>query len=391
MIAVHIQGVAVAWQIYQLTKDPLSLGLIGFYSVMPTILISLFAGHLTDKLVRRNLLLGAQLLALTCLGMLLYTAHDSTMLVSNKVNFIYAAVALGGIARAFVSPTQFAMFGEIVPMKERVEGMAWSSSVWQFAAAGGPALAGFLYGFGGATTTYVFALTMMLMAILFNFSIAPKSLPKMVSKEPFFKSLFVGVRFIFSNKLVLAALSLDMFAVLCGGAVALLPIFADILGVGAEGLGILRGAPFVGATVVALWIVRNPLRKHAGIILLGSVACYALCIIGFGVSRNFSLSFFMLFLSGAFDQISVVVRGTILQLLTPDNMRGRVSAVNQIFIASSNEIGEMRAGVSAKFFGTVPAVVIGGAMALGVVGLVTFFSTPMRQLNLGKMENEEVK
>lgn len=228
MIAVHVQGVAVAWQIYQLTKDPLSLGLIGLYSVMPTILISLFAGHLTDKLVRRNLLLGAQFLAFCSLAMLFYSSIETQLLVNAKVNLIYAAVALGGVARAFVSPAQFAIFGEIVPMEERVEGMAWSSSVWQFAAAGGPALAGFLYGFGGATTTYVFALFMMGLAMIFNLSIAARKLPKIVSKEPFFKSLFVGVRFIFSNKIVLAALSLDLFAVLCGGAVALLPILSLI-------------------------------------------------------------------------------------------------------------------------------------------------------------------
>lgn len=387
MLAVQMQGVCVAWQVYSLTKDPLSLGLIGFYSVLPTIVLSLFAGHFTDRLVRRNLLLVAQVVEMGCLLMLLWGGGADWSLVA-RVNLIYSAVFLGGVARAFLSPAQFAFFSEIVPADERVQGTAWSSNAWQIAAAGGPALGGLIYGLGGVRAAYSVAVGLLAAAFACVYLIPARERPRFDPKEPFVKSLLTGLRFVFGERLMLSALSLDLFAVLFGGAVALLPVFADRLGVGPEGLGVLRAAPFAGASVMGLFLAHRPPRKRSGAILLGCVASYGACIIGFGLSHSFVLSLALLALSGAFDNISVVVRGTLMQLLTPDSMRGRVSAVNQIFIASSNEVGELESGFTAKWMGAQPAVLFGGVMTLLVVAGIAAFSPRMRRLDIAELERK---
>ncbi len=390
MLAIHIIGVAVAWHVYSLTKDPLSLGLVGLSSVLPTFLLALWAGNITDKSIKKDLLLWGQLgTFLGIAGLLVISILAPKMAVASQVNSIYFFVFIMGSARAFVAPAQFSLFSEVVPDDERVEGVAWNSSVWQLAAALGPALGGLLYGFSGAVSTYAFALFSLVISIFWVFKIKSRNSPIVSTKENPKDSLFLGLRFIFKEKIVLSTLALDMFAVLFGGAVALLPFFADKLGVGPEGLGLLRAAPFAGATLMAIFVAGHPPRKNSGRYLLWAVAGYGLCIIGFGLSKNFYLSFGILVISGALDQISVVVRGAILQLMTPDTMRGRVSAVNQVFIASSNELGEMESGIAAKLMGTVPSVLFGGTMTLLIVLYMAIFSPHIRNLNLSDLEHKK--
>lgn len=387
MLAIHIIGVAVSWHIYSLTKDPLKLGLAGLSSVLPTFLLSLWAGGVTDKSIKRDLLLWGQVgNVLGILGLFVAACFEGKISVDAEVHCIYFFVFILGTTRAFISPAQFSLFSEIIPNEERVEGVAWNSSVWQLAAALGPALGGILFGFQGAKLTYGIALLSSVISIYWVYKISSRKPPLISEKENPKEALTLGLKFIFKEKLVLSALALDMFAVLFGGAVAMLPFFADQMGVGPQGLGILRAAPFLGATLMALVVAGHPPRERSGFYLLWAVAGFGVCIICFALSHSFWFSLFILTLSGALDQISVVVRGTILQILTPDTMRGRVSAVNQVFIASSNELGELESGLMAKAMGTVPSVIFGGCMTVLVVITVALLSPKLRKLNIGDLE-----
>lgn len=393
VFAWSMQFIIIEWEVYSLTKDPLSLGLIGLMEVIPAIGMALFAGHIVDQNEKKGILQNCILafstltLALFCLTWKPFAQHLSA---HNILYGFYWLVFLGGIIRAFIGPSLFSFMGLIVPKKLYSNAATWSSSVWQMAFFTGSAVAGLFLHWIGVNGSMIFILACSLLA-LWALAKIPKQ-PVLNAKigEPIFQSLREGLLFVFQNKTILGALSLDMVAVLFGGAVSLLPIFAqDILKVGPTGFGILRAAPAVGAFVTMLIAAYIPLNRKAGLKLLGAIFAFGMCIIAFGLSTLFWISVVALFLSGAFDGISVVLRHTILQLHTPDSMRGRVSAVNSIFVGSSNELGAFESGFTAKLMGTVPAVVFGGCMTLIIVGGTTIFSPSFRSLDLEKAANED--
>lgn len=383
-IASLMQAVIVGWQIYELTKDPLSLGLIGLAEAIPAISVSLLAGHIVDTNPRKTVLLFAYSLLLFCSVSLFVISSGAISFISlNKVTLIYSVIFISGIARGFVMPSSFAFFSQLMPPKFFSNAVTWSTSTWQLGAVTGPAIAGFVYAMAGYSQSYLIIAVIILFSIVLISFIKKKPVPEPTGQNSMFERLTAGVKFVVKNKIILSAISLDMFAVLFGGATALLPIFsADILFTGPEGLGILRAAPSVGALFMAVFLTRKPPAKHAGFKLLSCVFGFGISIIIFAVSRNFYLSLIALAVSGAFDTVSVVVRSTIMQLMTPENMKGRVSAVNSIFIGSSNEIGAFESGLAAKILGIVPSVIFGGSMTLVVVFIVWFFSPKLRKLNL---------
>jgi MFS family permease len=382
VVATQIQAVIVGWQIYKLTGDPLSLGLIGLAEVIPATFVSLFAGHLADKFNRRSIILNTFFILLFCSISLLILSMDAIEILQSKVYPFYIIISITGVARGFIGASMSSLMAQLVPRELYHSSSAWNSTGWQIASVSGPFLGGLLYNLNGPVLAYSLDVVLMFLAVTFFSFVIPKPIPEKKASETLRESLSVGFKFVFSNKMVLSALSLDMFAVLFGGAVALLPIFAaDILKVGPDGLGILRAAPSVGAAVMALFLAHNPPKENAGRALLFSVAGFGISILLFGLSTNFYLSLFFLFLSGGFDSVSVVVRSTIIQAFTPDEMRGRVAAVNSIFIGSSNELGAFESGVTARLFGTVPSIVLGGCMTLLVVSVTSYLSPTLRKLN----------
>jgi MFS family permease len=300
-----------------------------------------------------------------------------------KVTAIYSVIFISGVARGFNMPSSFAFFSQLIPPKLFANAVTWSTSTWQLGAVTGPAIAGFVYAMAGFSASYLIIAVIILLSITLISFVRKKPVPEISVQNSMYERLTAGVKFVMQNKIILSAISLDMFAVLFGGASALLPIFsAEILFAGPEGLGMLRAAPSVGALLMAVSLTRRPPAKHAGVKLLSCVFGFGISMIVFAVSRNFYLSLFSLALSGAFDAVSVVIRSTIIQLMTPDNMKGRVSAVNSIFIGSSNEIGAFESGVAAKILGVVPSVLFGGTMTLIVVFIVWFFSPKLRKLSI---------
>ncbi|MFH6603201.1 MFS transporter [Maribacter algicola] len=388
VFAWSMQFIVIEWQVYSLTKDPLSLGIIGLMEVIPAVSTALFAGHFVDQKEKRNLLVkcligfSAVSLGLFVLSVPSFIEHTS----SNTILYgIYFLVFCGGIVRAFLGPTIFSLIALIVPKKIYPNAATWSSTTWQLASVLGPALAGFSIGWIGVhwSMCLIFAFSIMALIGLLQISRKPILNPKI--GEPMVQSLKEGLRFVFGTKAIFGALTLDMIAVLFGGAVALLPIYAqDILHVGAEGFGVLRAAPAIGALLMMLGSTRFPLHRRAGKKLLLAVFGFGICIIVFGLSTWFWLSVAALFLSGALDGISMVIRQTILQLKTPDHMRGRVASVNSMFVGSSNELGAFESGATAKLMGTVTAVVFGGCMTLLTVSLTAFISPAFRKLDLQK-------
>jgi len=386
VLAWSMQFVLIEWEVYRITKDPLSLGLIGLMEVIPAITMALFAGHIVDQREKRNMLikcfLGLFLISIL-MCFLVKPETLSNLPKSLVLNAIYALVFAGGIIRSFIIPSVFSLLGLIVPNKDKPNAAAWSSSSWQVSAVIGPALAGFTIGWIGVFGSFALVSLSIVMGLFFLYKIQPKPIINAKLGEPIWDSLKAGISFVFQNKTVLNALSLDMFAVLFGGAVALLPIFAqDILKVGSEGFGILRAAPAVGGLITMLVATHFDLNHKAGKKLLIAVFGFGICIIIFGLSTNFWISVIALFMSGVTDGISVVIRSTILQLYTPDDMRGRVSSVNSIFVGSSNELGAFESGFTSKLMGVVPAVVFGGVMTLVIVGTTAFASPKFRDLNI---------
>ena len=383
-IASQMQAVIVGWQIYEITKDPLSLGLIGLAEAIPSISVLFFSGHITDTSDRKKIVMASVFLMTICSMLLLVIASGSIDFTDQMTVYgIYAVIFLSGIGRGFSAPSFFAFVSQLVPKENLPNAITWNTTTWQTGAVSGPAIGGLLYGIIGPTNTYVTILIFWIIAIALLIPIKKKPKPEQLESQSLIEQLTAGLKFVFEKKIILGAITLDLFAVLFGGAVALLPIFAgEILFVGPEGLGALRAAPSIGAVIMAVYMTRKPLTKHAGRNLIIGVFGFGICIIVFGLSRNFFLSFAALLLSGAFDSVSVVIRATIIQLMTPDNMKGRVSAVNSIFIGSSNEIGAFESGVAAKFLGTVPSVIFGGIMTLLIVTFVTFISPRMRKLKL---------
>lgn len=382
-MAVNFQAVCVGWQIYELTKDPLSLGLIGLTEAIPYILIALFAGYVVDHYDRRKILMLAISILIASSALLFFYSYNISGVNLKSTLPIYLLILITGLARGFVSPSMFAIMSSIVPKKIFSNSSTWNSTVWQIGAVGGPALGGFMYGFLGVASAYLFNTLFFGLSFIFFSFIATRAIIKSEKVESIRESITAGMRFVFSNQLLLGALSLDLFAVFFGGAVALLPMFADqILHVGPKGLGVLRAAPAIGALVMAIILTFNPLKQNAGKKLLVSVALFGACSIGFALSRNYYLSILFLALGGAFDNISVVIRTTIVQMFTPDNMRGRVSSVNSIFIGSSNEIGAFESGFAARILGLVPSVIFGGSMTLLVTIITAKFAPKLRNLKL---------
>jgi MFS family permease len=388
VFAWSMQFIVIEWQVYSITKDPLSLGIIGLMEVIPAISMALFAGHIVDQKEKKGLLVKCILaFSVISFGLFLLTwpavVHDYSL--KTILYSIYFLVFLGGLVRAFLGPTIFSLLSLLVPKKVYPNAATWSSSVWQIASVVGPAVAGFSITLIGVhwSMCSVFACSVFALLALSQIEKKPILNPKI--GEPVMQSLTEGIKFVFNNKTILGAITLDMVSVLFGGAIALLPIFAqDILKVGPEGFGFLRAAPAVGAFLTMIITAYVPLSKNAGMKLLGAIFAFGICIIVFGLSTIFWVSLLALFFSGVFDGISVVIRQTILQLKTPDHMRGRVSAVNSMFVGSSNELGAFESGVTAKLMGTVTAVVFGGSMTLIIVAFTGIISPSFRKLDLRK-------
>jgi MFS family permease len=376
-----IQGTVVAWQVYALTKDPLSLGLVGLAEAVPFIGAALYAGHVADRHDRKRLSLlsiGVQTAAAVIL--LVYTLRPE-VLAGGRVWPIYAVVFVSGVARSFLQPARTALGAEIVPRETYANAVAWRSSLWQFGAVVGPALGGVLYGFSGALAAYTVEAALCLAGWILYALIDYTHRPRTAREGSIGENLTVGIRFLLTQPELLGAQLLDLFSVLFGGAPALLPIFtSEILHVGPEGLGVLRAAPAAGAVVISVFLAHRRLRR-AGRSLFLCVAAFGLCWILFALSRSFWLSLALLAISGMVDNVSVVIRSTLLTLRTPEHLLGRVSAVNQIFIGSSNEIGSFESGVAAKLLGTVNSVIFGGLMTLGVVGVTAWKIPALRRLD----------
>lgn len=386
VFAWSMQFIVIEWQVYSLTKDPLSLGVIGLMEILPALGMALFAGHFVDQTEKRDLFLWCiGLFSLISLGLFFVsTVSTSGLWTQNSVLFtIYAFVFFGGLLRAFFGPTIFSLVALIVPKKVYPNAATWNSSTWQMASILGPAVAGFTINWIGVRWSLCIVFVLVCVAFILGLLISKKPILNPKIGEPILQSLKEGVRFVFKTKAILGALTLDMIAVLFGGAVALLPVFAqDILKVGSEGFGLLRAAPAVGAFLTMLVTAYIPISKKAGLKLLAAVFGFGVCIIVFGLSTLFWISVIALFFSGVFDGVSMVIRQTILQLKTPDNMRGRVSSVNSMFVGSSNELGAFESGLTAKFMGTVTAVVFGGTMTLITAITTGLVSPTFRRLDL---------
>jgi MFS family permease len=385
VIATQIQATVVGWQVYEITHDALSLGLIGMAEAIPAITVSLYAGHVVDIIERKKILLITVFILLFCSASLLFfTTSPGNFFLSYGAIPIYSVIFISGIARGFLSPANFSFMPQLVPRHLYTNAISLNSTFWQASSIGGPMLASLIYGVfqnHGTTAAYLVDTLLMITGLFFYFSLPAKPLPPASEEQGIIEKIKAGLKFVFKNEIVLGAITLDLFAVLFGGAVALLPIFAaEILKVGPEGLGMLRAAPGIGAVLMALYITHYPIQKNIGNILLLSVAGFGLCMIGFGLSSNFWLSLVVLMMSGGFDSVSVIVRSTLIHTQTPENMKGRVSAVNSIFIGSSNEIGMFESGVAARLMGVVPSVIFGGCMTLLVVGITSRVSKSLRAL-----------
>jgi MFS family permease len=380
-LGTQIQATVVAWQVYALTKDPLSLGLVGLAEALPFIGAALYAGHIADRHNRKKLSLIALGVQLICGTALLVLTVNTRRFLSGTVLPIYAVVCVSGLARSFLQPARTALGAEIVPREIYTNAITWRSSLWQFAAVLGPAAGGLIYGFSGAHLAYVVEVVLCAIALLLFSRIAYTPLPAVFSESTLGENLTVGIRFLLKQPELLGAQLLDLFSVLFGGAPALLPIFAsEILHVGPEGLGILRSAPAAGAVLISLLLVHRRVR-NAGPLLFSCVAIFGLCWIFFAISHWFWLSLALLLISGMVDNVSVIIRSTLLTLRTPPHLLGRVSAVNQIFIGSSNEIGSFESGVAARLLGTVRSVILGGLVTLGVVGVTSWKIPALRSLD----------
>lgn len=383
VLAYQIIAVVVGWHIYEITHDPLALGLIGLAEVIPYFCCTLFAGYAIDHYSRR--MFGVLASLVTGLNALALVATTAGIAQGSQSVWIYASIACVGVARAFIGPSYSALFALILPRNQYARAAGIGSSAFQFGLVAGPALGGALIGWASMTVAYgvsaVLAISATITLLLLRIVEPPPAKPSAV-----FASIGEGLRFVFGNQMLLGAQALDMFAVLFGGAVAMLPAFIqEVFHYGPEGLGILRAAPAVGAILVGIFLARFPLNKHAGRLLLASVAGFGICIIAFALSTWFWVAALLLMLSGIFDGVSVVMRNTIMQLATPDAMRGRVSAINGIFIGSSNELGAFESGLAARLMGLVPSVIFGGIMTLAVVAATAHLAPKLRKLDLHQL------
>ncbi|MDP2653335.1 MAG: MFS transporter [Candidatus Omnitrophota bacterium] len=370
--------VVIGLQIYQITHSALALGILGLVEAIPAISLSLYGGYVADRWDRRTILLATRSVSVLC-GLLL--ALITFNLHAVHVSALYGVIFLAGIARGFADPAMTAFEAQVVPKHLTVNATSWIGSTWLSCSAIGPALVGFAYEAFGPGRTYLVIAAGFAMSWIFTCRIPAKPYPAIAKDESIFKSIKLGVKFVLKEQALVGSMALDLFAVLFGGAVALLPIFAtDILHVGARGLGFLEAAPALGALIVMLWSTHHPPIRRAGRNLLLCVACFGFSIIVFAFSRNFALSLLALFLSGVFDGVSMVIRRSILRLMSPEHMRGRVAAVNWIFIGASNEIGAFESGLVAHWIGVIPCVWAGGVVTLLVVAVTALAAPRLRNL-----------
>ncbi|HYM75268.1 MAG TPA: MFS transporter [Candidatus Dormibacteraeota bacterium] len=374
--SVEMQAVAVGWQVYEITKRPLDLGFVGLAQFLPGILLFPISGHASDRFERRHVLSACYAGYAVCFGLLLILAQRATP----SITAIYVVLVLIGVVRSFNGTASRSILPQLVPQEHFPNAVAWNASIFQAATILGPSFGGIVYAaFKGPSAVYAIAMATAIGATISSFRIKPEV--KARPREPMtLKTLFAGLHFIWEKKLILGAISLDLFAVLLGGAVALLPVYArEILHTGPWGLGLLRTAPGVGAALMAVLLAHWPLRGRSGVTLLWAVGGFGVFTIIFGVSRSLTVSLIALLLLGASDMISVIIRATLTQLATPDDMRGRVTAVDMIFIGTSNEFGQFESGVTAQWFGTVPAVILGGVGTLVVIALWAWWFPELRR------------
>lgn len=380
-LATMIQGTIVGWQVYELTHDTLDLGLIGLAEALPFIVALLYAGHVADRHDRRLVAIGALVVVFGSAVALLLLPSMLTGSPRALVRAIFAVIVVSGLARSFLQPSRQALGAELVPRELFSNSVTWRSGAWQLAAVVGPALGGALYALGGIRLAYLVDAALIVVGIVALLLVRRTRSPSSPTSESIGKSLIAGVRFVFGEKIVLGALSLDLFSVLFGGATALLPVYAaEILHVGPQGLGLLRSAPAIGAVIMSARLAHaNPFQR-TGRVLLQSVAVFGLTTIVFGFSTSMVVAVATLAIGGAADMVSVFIRSTLLTTRTPPEMLGRVMSVNGIFVGSSNEIGAFESGVTARWFGAVPSVVIGGAMTLVVVAMTAWRNPTLRSL-----------
>jgi len=382
-MGLRMMGTLVGWWMYELTNDPLALGLIGLSEVIPAVSMALYAGHVVDQSDRRNMIIRSVLSYGICVSLLLFIstaffAHQFGK--STVISLVYVVIFITGIIRAFSGPSFGAIISQLVPKNNLANAVTWSQGTWLTASVTGHSLAGFLIAGFGITGTLTAIILMISMALLIFNTIAHKPAPPQAEKKTW-ESVKEGIRFVYKTKEVLGALVLDLFAVLFGGAVAMVPVFAkDILNVGPIGFGWLNAASDFGSIIIVILLTVFPLKRNQGKTLMFAIAGFGLTIIIFGLSKLFWLSFAALFMGGLLDGISIVVRGTILQLKTPDELRGRVLSVNSMFINSSNELGQFESGVVAKLMGVVPSVVFGGCMTIAIVFATWFKAPKLRKL-----------
>lgn len=389
-LGVQIQSVVVGIQIYKLTHDAYQIGMIGLAEAVPFIAFSLIGGNVADTVRRKKILLWSTLFLLVASWALFTITSSGEVLKETGTWPIFGIIFCTGIARGFLSPVFPAYMSQLVPRSLYANATTWQSNAWHTTAVLGPAIGGILIGWISTLFAYGTSSTLITFAFLLMFFVTDHPLPPREKiGESIFTRLTAGFRFVFSNQIMLGALTLDLFAVLFGGAVAMIPVFADqVLHAGKDAdfvTGLLRSAPAAGAILMGLLMAKYPPTKKAGRNLIGAVIGFGLCMVAFALSKNVWLSFGVLLLSGVFDNVSVIIRHTILQLYTPDDMRGRVAAVNGVFIGSSNEIGEYESGVAARYMGNVPSVIFGGCMTIVVVIGVTLFAPKLRKLDLDKL------
>lgn len=379
IMGLRMMSTVIGWWVYDLTNDPFSIGLVGLSEVIPALSFALYAGHVIDLSEKRRMLLRGMTLYVACVAILLFlsTSFTGSHLSNSSIAIcIYIVIFFNGVLRAFTGPIFGVMVAAIAPKSHLQNAVTWSQGTWLSASVIGHALGGLLIAWVGITGTLSFITALVFVSMLVMSQLKPKPPLNEKSDKNTWESVKEGLRFVFRTKEVLAALSLDLFAVLFGGAVAMVPVFArDILHVGAKGFGFLNAASDVGSICIVIVLTLSPLKKQQGRKLLMAVAGFGLCIIGFALSKWFLASFLLLMISGMLDGVSVVVRGTILQLRTPDNIRGRVMSVNSMFINSSNELGQFESGVAAKILGVIPSVVFGGCMTLMIV-VFTWLKVP---------------
>ena len=384
--ATLMQSVIVSWHMYFLTKNVVWLGMIGLVEVVPQISIALFAGHYVDLWDRKKIVRYTTLLLLIGSAILtLYSIESFHSFERFGIWPIFVTIFLVGLSRGILMPANTAILGQLIDKKDYANAATWNSANWQIAAVMGPAVGGLIYGFSSISVAYgsVFVIYLISLIMINSVRIEHIALKIESASEGMFDRIREGIRFVLKSPELVGAFSLDMLAVLFGGAVAMLPVYAsEILHVGPEGLGFLRACPAIGSIFMSFYLMFNPPVHNSGRILLLCVAAFGLCMIGFAFSTLFWLSAVLLILSGLFDNVSVVIRGTILQLYTPEHMRGRVGSVNSIFIGSSNELGAFESGIAAKFMGLVPSVAFGGIMTLIVVAATAKINPVLRKLSL---------